>query len=58
MLVLNERIRVKKTNNRLAGWEGKIKYINNAYYFIQFDKTPLITVMLNHDSVEKAEQEK
>lgn len=56
MLSLRDRIRVKSTAKRLAGWEGKIKYVNAAQYFIQFDNTPSITVTVKHEDVEKIEQ--
>ncbi len=56
MLVLRDRIKVKKHHERLAGWKGNIKYMNSVYYFIQLDKTPSITVRLNHEAVEKIEE--
>lgn len=48
-----DRIRVKTRSDKLVGWEGTIIYKNNARYGIKFDKTPSITVFLNHDFVEK-----
>jgi len=56
MLTFKDRIRVKNSNHRLAGWEGRIKIINACRYGIEFEKTPTVTVFLNHDTVEKVEE--
>jgi hypothetical protein len=53
MLFFGDRVKVKDRHHRLAGWKGSIKTCNAARYGIRFDKTPSVTVFLNHDAVEK-----